>query len=137
MQAWEGGSRGGRRWAEDPPLPLSLQISTQARLPSCRSLPSAFPHRRPELAQSARGQAVGKPRARACVLRAGGRFRFSLSSQSSCFSVPAGFPESTWCGSSQQLPPPLRAAAAPLAASTVRAARRVLFKNVWARDPPP
>lgn len=77
-----------------------------------------------------RGRAVGKPRARDCALPACECFRFSISSQKSRFSVPAGFPESTWCGSSRQPPsPPRRLArprgAAPLAASTVPAARGV------------
>lgn len=53
-------------------------------------------------------RAVGNPRARACALPISRRFRFSVSSQSSNFSVLAQFPESTWCGSSQQPPPSRR-----------------------------
>lgn len=36
-------------------------------------------------------------------------FRFSVSSQSRCFSLPGYFPESTWDGSSEQSPPSRRA----------------------------
>lgn len=72
------------------------------------------PFHRPESAQSAAQRwgagrtGCGKPPGPRLRTACRHCFRFSISSQSSSFSVPAEFPESTWCGSSQQPPPSRR-----------------------------
>lgn len=112
VQAWKGEPREKRKWR--PGTLRSLQITRQA-------LNSAFPTQDESSHVGGRALSLRSPRwgcgagrlweipgASACALPASRCFRFSVSSQSGSFSVPAEFPESTWCGSSQQPPPSRR-----------------------------
>lgn len=115
-QAWKGGPREKWKWRT-----RTLRFLQVTR----RALSLSFPHVRPTFPRPPRartlslrsprrrdggrgGQTVGNPPGPRLRTACQQCFRFSISSQSSSFSAPAEFPESTWCGSSQQPPPSRR-----------------------------